>query len=156
VQNAIGSFGARLAIGVLVVSASLAFMPGAARASGTMQVQQTDGSTQTYKNVSVVISNKTLRLTSADKQGTLVVDRAACSFLGKVMRCLPESMTLDQGGGAQRLDFQSGTVYLNSTDTKQPLPATSQQLPPNGIMLSMTTKIGTIVNLTGTIDKHTK
>jgi len=65
-------------------------------------------------------------------------------------------MTLDQGGGSHPLDFQRGTVYANLTDSKQPLSQSSMQLPPNGIMLSLTTKIGTIVNLTGTIDKVQK
>jgi hypothetical protein len=127
-----------------------------ARASGTVQVQQSDGSIQKYPNATIVVSNKTLRITTADKKGTLVIDRAACSLIGKVMRCLPYSMSLDQGGGAHPLDFQRGTVYLNGTDTPQPLPATSAKLPPNSIMLSLTTWIGTVVNVTGTIDKQTK
>ena len=127
-----------------------------ARATGTVQVQQSDGSIQYYKNASIVVSNKTLRITTADKKGTLLIDRAACSLNGKVLICLPYDMTLDQGGGAHPLDFQRGTVYLNTTNEPQPMPATSQQLPGNGIMLSLTTKIGTIVNVTGTIDKQTK
>jgi hypothetical protein len=125
-------------------------------ATGTVQVQQNDGSSQFYKNATIVVSNKTLRITTADKKGTLIIDRAACQLQGKVLRCLPYSMTLDQGGGATPLDFKIGTVYLNTTNEKQPLPPTSEQLPPNGIMLSLTTRIGTIVNVTGTIDKQTK
>jgi hypothetical protein len=127
-----------------------------AAATGTVQVQQDDGSTQLYKNATIVVGNKTLRITTADKKGTLLIDRAACYLVDKVLTCLPYSMTLDQGGGEHPLDFQRGTVYLNTTDVSQPLPATSQRLPGNGIMLSLTTKIGTIVNVTGTIDKQTK
>jgi len=127
-----------------------------AHAKGTVTVQQSDGSTQTYNNVSIVIANKTLRVTTADGVGTLVIDKAACSYVGNLQMCLPYSMTLDQGGGSHPLDFQRGTVYANLTDSKQPLSQSSMQLPPNGIMLSLTTKIGTIVNLTGTIDKVQK
>ncbi|HME81317.1 MAG TPA: hypothetical protein VKF82_04505, partial [Candidatus Eremiobacteraceae bacterium] len=65
-------------------------------------------------------------------------------------------MTLDQGGGTHPLDFQRGTVYVNLTDSKQPLSNSSMQLPPQGILLSLTTKVGTIVNMTGTIDKVQK
>jgi len=129
---------------------------GVAHAKGTVTVQQSDGSTQTYNNVSIVIANKTLRITTADGVGTLVIDKAACSYVGNLQMCLPYSMTLDQGGGSHPLDFQRGTVYANLTDSKQPLSQSSMQLPPNGIMLSLTTKIGTIVNLTGTIDKVQK
>jgi len=128
----------------------------AAHAKGTVTVQQSDGSTQTYNNVSIVIAHKTLKVTTADGVGTLVIDKAACSYVGNLQMCLPYSMTLDQGGGSHPLDFQRGTVYVNLTDSKQPLSQSSMQLPANGILLSLTTKIGTIVNLTGTIDKVQK
>ena len=146
----------RLAAGIC---GTLAFwLPGAltAHATGTVHVQQDDGSMQVYPNATIRVSNKTLRITTADKKGTLIIDKAACSFIGAVMRCLPYDMTLDQGGGATPLDFQRGTVYLNPTGDKQPLPLTSNQLPPHGILLSLTTKIGTIVNVTGTIDQESK
>ena len=147
----------RSAFAVLALTAAFVLCGLAcARATGTVRVQQEDGSVQTYPKAWIEITNKALRITTADKKGTLVIDRAACSFVGQVMRCLPYSMTLDQGGGSNPLDFQRGTVYLNLTDTKQPLPLTSKQLPPNGIMLSLTTKIGTIVDVTGLIDKVTK
>ena len=127
-----------------------------ASATGTVRIQQSDGAVQLYPNASITISNKALHITTADKKGTLVIDRAACSFVGQVMRCLPYSMTLDQGGGSHPLDFQRGTVYLNLTDDKQPLAYSSKQLPPHSIMLSLTTKVGTIVDITGSIDKETK
>jgi hypothetical protein len=125
-------------------------------ATGTVRVQQNDGSTQLYPGATIRITNKTLRITTADRKGTLVIDKAACSFLGELMRCLPTSMTLDQGGGMQPLDFQRGTVYLNLTDGNQPLPFSSKQIPPRGILLSLTTKIGTIVDVTGLIDEVSK
>jgi hypothetical protein len=127
-----------------------------AQATATVQVQQSDGSVQNYPNSSIVITNKTLRITSADKQGTIIIDRAACFDLGNVIRCLADQLSLVQGGKNQQLDLHYGTVYLNKTDAKQPLPHTSQQLSPNGIMLSLVTKIGTVVNVTGTIDKWNK
>ena len=140
-------FVAAMAASVFVLVGSLV-----AYATGTVRVQQDDGSVQVYKDAMIVVSNKTLRITTADKKGTLIIDKAACSYVGEVMRCLPYSMSLDQGGGLHPLDFQRGTVYLNATDDRQPLPLTSKQLPPRGIMLSLTTRIGTIVDVTGTID----
>lgn len=145
-------------VGIILCAMSAYLVAGAiaAQATGTVRVQQNDGSTQLYPNASIRVTNKTLRITTADKKGTLVIDKAACSFIGAVMRCLPYNMTLDQGGGAHPLDFQRGTVYLNPTTDKQPLPLTSKQLPPHGIMLSLTTKIGTIVDVTGVMDEISK
>jgi hypothetical protein len=127
-----------------------------AYAKGTVTVQQSDGSTQQYAGVSIRIISKTLRITTADGVGTLSIDRAACSYVGDLMMCLPYDMTLDQGGGSHPLDFQRGTVYLNLTDAKQQLPLSSTWLAPQGILLSLTTKIGTIVNMSGTIDQVQK
>ena len=154
-----GSFGRHMIRAAAAIWAAVVFVLAGsltAGATGTVHVQQSDGSMQAYPNATIRVSNKTLRITTADKKGTLVIDKAACSFIGAVMRCLPYNMTLDQGGGATPLDFQRGTVYLNPTGDKQPLPLTSKQLPPHGIMLSLTTKIGTIVNVTGTIDQESK
>ena len=143
---------------VLFICACACFLTTSseAYAKGTVTVQQSDGSTQRYAGVTIRVVNKTLRITTADGVGTLVIDRAACSYVGDLMMCLPYDMTLYQGGGAHQLDFQRGTVFLNLTDAKQQLPLSSMQLPPKGILLSLTTKIGTIVNLNGTIDQVQK
>ncbi|MBV8170455.1 MAG: hypothetical protein JO219_00830 [Candidatus Eremiobacteraeota bacterium] len=143
---------------IVLVTTAILFTANTPRAlaKGTVQVQQSDGSVQTYPNSSIVVANKVLKITSADKQGTIVIERAACFHMGEIIRCLADQLSLDQGGKDQVLDLHYGTIYLNSTGTKQSLPATSAQLAPNGIMLSLVTKIGTVVNLTGTIDKWTK
>jgi hypothetical protein len=140
----------------ICVCACTVATPSNAYAKGTVTVQQSDGSTQQYAGVTIRIISKTLRITTADGVGTLSIDRAACSYVGDLMMCLPYDMTLDQGGGSHPLDFQRGTVYLNLTDAKQQLPLSSTWLAPQGILLSLTTKIGTIVNMSGTIDQVQK
>ncbi|HME81415.1 MAG TPA: hypothetical protein VKF82_05015, partial [Candidatus Eremiobacteraceae bacterium] len=125
-------------ISLLCACAFVFAASSAVDAKGTVTVQQSDGSTQQYNNVTIVIANKALRVTTADGVGTLVIDKAACSYVGNLQMCLPYSMTLDQGGGTHPLDFQRGTVYVNLTDSKQPLSNSSMQLPPQGILLSLT------------------
>lgn len=147
----------RIFLGALIlVCAVLAGSAGAVQAKGTARVQQNDGSVQSYADVEIRITNKTLRLTTADGKGTLVIDKAACSYVGELMRCLPYTMTLDQGGGVHPLDFDRGTVYLNLTDAKQQLSFSSTQLPPRGILLALKTKVGTIITVTGVVDEVSK
>ena len=134
------------------VAVALALGAAAADAKGTVRVQLANGSTQTYSDVTIKIAQQTLHVTTADGAGTLVIDKAACSYAGELQRCLPYSMTLDQGGGSHPLDFQSGTVYLNLTDSNQTLPLSSLQLPPRGILLGLKTKIGTYISLSGVVD----
>jgi hypothetical protein len=145
----------RLAITAFFVALILC-VASAADAKGTVRVQKTDGSTQVYPNVTLRIVGETLRVTTEDGKGTLIVARAACSFQGEIMVCLPYELVLDQNGVEQPLDFQRGTFYWNRTDTKQQLSASSTQLPPNGILGSLLTKKGTIIAISGVIDGKSK
>jgi hypothetical protein len=52
--------------------------------------------------------------------------------------------------------LQSGTVWLNPTRTEQPLSYSSTQLAPHGVLMSIHTKAGTYVSLTGTVDEIQK
>ena len=135
--------------GVLVAFAAT----GNADAKGTVLVQQSDGSTQTYSDVAIrVVKNKSLNITTSDGVGTLVIDNAACSYVGQVKRCLLYGAQLQQSGATKPIDIVRGTLYANLTGEKQPLPRTSQQIPPKGVLMALTTKIGTSLTLTGTID----
>jgi hypothetical protein len=144
---------------VILAACALAFGAVAipVDAKGTARIQQKNGSVQVYPNVTIRgIGGNALTITSADSKGTLIVTKAACSFAGEVMRCLPYSMALAQGGSTKPIDFDRGTVYYNSTDTKQQLPLSSTQLPPKGILAAFLTKRGTYITVTGTVDGVTR
>lgn len=134
----------------------VALTPAAALASGTVHIMQPDGMLQTYPGAQIKIAHDVLFVTSADGKGTLMINRAACSYQGEVLVCFPTSVYLIQGSGPQKLDLTTGTVYVNMTDSKQPLRYTSAQLEPHSVMLSFSTKRGTYVSLSGTFDKVTK
>jgi hypothetical protein len=119
-------------------------------------IRQHDGSIRTYTNVRIGIGNDQMELTSSDGQGTLVLGKAACMKEGQLIRCLPYDATLFQGGNKRRIVLQSGTVWLNPTQTKQQLPLSSAQLPPHGVLMSVNTRAGTYVSLTGTVDEMHK
>jgi hypothetical protein len=142
---------ARLVIAIVLVA--FAVPTAGADAKGTVRVQQSDGSTQTYDDVAIrVVKAKSLNITTADGVGTLVIDNAACSYVGAVKRCLLYGAQLQQGGATKPIDFDRGTLYANLTGEKQPLPLTSQQIPPKSVIMAFRTKIGTYVTLTGRID----
>jgi len=137
--------------------ACVAFPSLPAQAKATVQIQQSDGSSQTYDDVSVkLVKNQALHLTTADGKGTLIINKAACSYIGEIQRCLPYSASLDQGGSTKPIDFKDGTAYANMTDQNQTLPLSSQQLPPRGIVMLLKTKIGTFISVKGTIDEVTQ
>jgi hypothetical protein len=134
--------------------ASVTTVPAAA--TGTALVQQRDGSIKTYTNVRIAIRDAALAITSSDGQGTLVLGKAACTKVGELLRCLPYDATLLQYGQKVHIRLQSGTVWLNPTQTAQQLTYSSAHLPPRGVMLLVKTRAGTILSLTGLVDEVVK
>jgi len=147
----------RIPASILAATLIAAFgTPGPAGATGTAVVQQRDGSAKTYTNVSIRLAREELALTTSDGAGTLVIAKASCTKVGALVKCLPYDATLFQNGGKQRIPLSSGTVWLNPTTAKQSLPASSAQLGPHGVAIVMTSKAGTFLSLTGTVDQIQK
>ncbi len=146
-RNSIGAFALALLLGALYVPAL---------ATGTARIQQSDGSVKTYTGVRIVVVNRTLRMTSSDGKGTVILSHAACSAVGDLLRCLPDSATLEQNGEMHTIALREGTVWFNKSQTTQQLPLSSTQLPPQGVLLSFSTPKGTYVSLSGTVDKVNK
>jgi hypothetical protein len=124
-----------------------------AAADGVARVTKIDGSHQVYQNVLIRLTKRIrLTITSADGRGSLIVDEAACSYEGTLEHCLLIGVSLNQDGVTNPLTLQSGTALVNLTAKAQPMPQTTQTFPPYGIVLSLTTKIGTHILVSGTID----
>lgn len=146
-RNSIGTLSLALLIGALCAPAL---------ATGTARIQQSDGSVKTYTGVKIVVVHRTLRMTSSDGQGTVILSHAACSAVGDLLRCLPDSATLEQHGSTYTIALKDGTVWFNRSQTTAQLPLSSTQLPPHGVLLSFSTPKGTYVSLSGTVDSVTK
>ena len=146
----------RATVAAIALSGLVTLSLGAAHATGTVHVQQFNGATRTYKNVSVRVNDSNLALTSSDGKGTLVVGKAACTQVGNLVRCVAYDATLNQNGDTYHIPIKTGTLWLNPTGATQPLSYSSTQLQPHGVMLSLRTKAGTYVSLTGTIDEMHK
>jgi hypothetical protein len=141
---------------ILIVLGWLGMSAAPAAASGTARIQQKDGAVKTYANVYIRIANKSMSISSADRKGTFILQKAACSMVGKLMRCYPYDATLKQNGASRKIVLTNGTVWLNPGSQKEHLPKSSTQLPPRGVLLSLKTKAGTYVSVTGTIDELKK
>lgn len=145
----------RAVAGVCAALLSASF-PVGAFASGTMSIHHASGDTNTYRDVDIRVFSGSLFLTSEDGDGTIVVTRAACSYRGKIIVCLPTSAVLVQNGASNALNLKTGTIYLNYTGTSQPLGFTSARLPANSVTIAFSTRNGTVVNLQGRIDQLVK
>jgi hypothetical protein len=133
-----------------------ALSPAAADATATINIHHKSGTVNTYRDVEVKIFSGSLFLTTDDGDGTIVVTRAACSYQGKIIVCLPTSAALVQDGESNALSLRNGTIYLNYTNDSQPLSRSSAKLPANSIMLALTTTDGTSINVRGQIDQVIK
>jgi hypothetical protein len=146
----------RVLLSLAVTAALGVAFYGTAGATGTVRIQQRDGDSKTYSNVRIVVFNDSMTITSSDGVGTLVLGKAACTKVGELLRCLPYDATLEQHGASTHVPLQSGTVWLNPSATTQQLSLSSTQLPPRGVLLSIQTKAGTFVSLTGIVDRIQK
>jgi hypothetical protein len=151
-----GRWGFRALLTSLFIACLLIVPIGPAGATGTVRVQQRDGSVRTYTNVRIRVHNDAMSITSSDGKGTIVIGKAACSKVAELIRCLPYDATLEQNDEARHIALQTGTVWLNPTDAKQQLSHSSTQLPPHGVLLAVRTKAGTYVSLTGVVDEIQK
>lgn len=144
-----------LRLWVLVASAAycIAGLAGVASATGTARVQQRDGDVKIYRNVRISIENKQMTLISGDRVGTIVIQKAACSAVDKLIRCYPYAAVLKQRGGTRQIFIENGTAWLNPSDSSQHLPMSSTKLPPQGVLMSVKTKAGTYFSLTGIADR---
>jgi hypothetical protein len=144
-----------------ILSAALAALTIAAAtapagATGTATVRQSDGTVKTYTSVKVRLAREELALTSSDGQGTLVIAKAACTKAGSLVECLPYDATLFQGGQEREIVLRSGTVWLNPTTSPQLMPNSYAHVQPHGVVVSITSKSGTHVSFTGTVDEVQK
>jgi hypothetical protein len=146
----------RVLLSLAVTAALGVAFYGTAGATGTVRIQQRDGDSKTYSNVRIVVFNDSMTITSSDGVGTLVLGKAACTKVGELLRCLPYDATLEQHGASTHVPLKSGTVWLNPSSTTQQLSLSSTQLPPRGVLLSIQTKAGTFVSLTGIVDRIQK
>ncbi|MGB6986481.1 MAG: hypothetical protein WBD74_10960 [Candidatus Aquilonibacter sp.] len=137
---------------LLTLLAIFIFVVAQAGATGTVRVQQNDGSVQTYDDVSIRVKHNTLRIGSRDQKGVLVIDRAACSYVGELLRCLPTSFQLVQTGKTKTIPLINGLVYVNLTDAPQQMSLSSQQMQPHHLMLTLHTLRGTYITVRGRID----
>jgi hypothetical protein len=145
----------RKALGAAALAVGLAASAyGFANATGTVLIQQKDGSIESYDDAFVRVWKGELIVTSDDGDGTFVIGDDACAAVGKLMKCLPYDATLYQNGGKFHIPINpGGTVWLNPTSEKQPLPQSGAGLAPHAVLLSFTTKKGTYISLTGKVDE---
>ncbi len=124
-----------------------------AGATGTVRVQQNDGTVKTYDDVSIRVKHNTLRIGSKDQKGVLVIDRAACSYVGELLRCLPTSFRLVQSDQTKTIPLINGLVYLNLTDQPQQMTLSTTHMQPRHLMLTLHTLRGTYITVRGRIDE---
>jgi hypothetical protein len=119
---------------------------------GTVDIHHADGTTSRYPGVTVAIVGSKLHLRSPDKQGSIVVERAACAHQGPLLMCLPTRVELRQHGESRPMALEAGTIFFNFTSEPHALSYSTRQVQAHGILLSLHTLRGTLINLDGTID----
>jgi hypothetical protein len=141
-------------IGVLMVAALLLLLPASALATGTVRIQQSDNSVQTYTNVEMKINQKkeTLTLTSADGISTTVISGAQCAPSGGLVRCEGGGFSLHQDGKVYVIPFKAAKFYFNLSDQDQSSPLLTMKVAPHSVVFALLTAKGTHITGNGKLD----
>jgi hypothetical protein len=134
-----------------VLSAAVAF-PATGAAEALVRVQQSDGTTQVYRNVRATLSGSTLWLRSPDRKDRLQIVSAACSFPHDLKRCLPFQVFLHKPDRTHELTITHGVFYVNLTSEAHHLLHSSEVVAPHGVIVFLHTTRGTYVSATGRLD----
>jgi hypothetical protein len=140
-------------VGPIVVALVLA-LSAPALATGTVRIQQRDGSVRTYTGVILKVANKTLTLTSADKVTTVAIKGGDCSQDGAIVRCTGGGFSLLQDGKRHTVPFRTATFYFNLTDQDQPLPLSTTKIAAHSVLFAVQTAKGTYVTGNGKLDQE--
>ena len=123
-----------------------------ASATGVVHIHPKNAAVKTYNDVQIAIEPSSLMLTTSDGVGVLYVGRAACTAVGELYKCVPYDATYAAGSTTTHIVLIDGTAWLNPTDKAQLIPGSGRKLAPHGVALTMRTKAGTDVTLSGTAD----
>jgi len=134
-----------------LLSVAIAF-PARGAAEALVRVQQSDGTTQVYRNVHATLHGTTLWLRSPDRKDRLQIVSAACSFPHKLQRCLPYQVTLHKPDRTHQLTITHGVFYVNLTSEPHHLLHSSEIVAPHGVVVFLHTTRGTYVSATGSLD----
>jgi hypothetical protein len=139
-------------VGLIVVFVLALSAP--ASATGNVRIQQRDGSTQTYTDVTFKVANKTLTIISHDKYSKVVLSGADCTHEGDIVRCTGGGFKLFQGGEAHLVKFRTATFYFNPTGQDQPLPLSTMKVAAHSVLFALQTAKGTYVTGNGKLDQE--
>lgn len=146
-------FGMRRLYVAVALVACIGLSNSIAIAKGIVRIDQADGTAQRYSGSIIRLVGNTIRVFSPDTRDTLIISHAACSYVGEIQRCLPDRLTLRRNGTDHAIGFNRGSVYYNPSAVAQPLPRSSMQLRPNGVLIFVRTARGTSIAVNGTVEK---
>lgn len=141
-------------VGVIVIAFVLA-LTAHASATGTVRIQQSDGSVQTYTGVTMRVKNKKLIFISADKVSTVVISGADCGLHGVIIRCMGGGFSLLQDEQQHTVPFKAATFYFNPTDRNQELPHSTTKIAAHSVIFAVQTAKGTYITGNGKLDQET-
>lgn len=135
-----------------LIAAVVLLLPASALATGTVRIQQSDNSVQTYNGVVMKLDqkNRALMLTSADRVSTVAITGSQCTPEGKLVRCTGGGFSLRQEGKTYTIPFKSATFYFNLSDQEQPSPLAAVR--PHSVVFDIVTRKGTHITGNGKLD----
>jgi hypothetical protein len=140
-----------LAVGLLTATAI-----APALAKGEVTVEHKNGDTNTYSGVEISNAPNVLYLKSQDSDTTLMITKNECTKEGELLVCNKARAGVDTHGVIEELDVAQIVLFINPTQTPQPIKGSKVTMSPNTVLLEMSTKKGSYITALGKIDSSTR
>jgi hypothetical protein len=138
----------------LLGAALLIFPSAPAGATGSIRIQQGNGSVKMYAGVTFKVKKRTLTLTSADKVSSVVISGADCAPDVDIVRCTGGGFSLLQDGARHMIPFKAATFYFNVSDQDRSLPLSTTKIAAHSVVFAVETAKGTDVTGSGQLDEE--
>jgi hypothetical protein len=151
-SGASGRMGMRYFVSIAALAVA---MTAPAWATGSLKIQQSNNTIQSYTDVGIRIVGKTLMLTSEDKVSVVIISGGSCTDDNGLKRCNAKQLSMEENGTMHVIPFVSATFYFNLTDGDLMLPLSTMKIAPNSVIFSAKTDKGTYITGSGMLDGKT-
>ncbi len=141
---------------VLTTCCILSFnhLPGLAK--GEMTVEYANGDSVTYSSVEIHNTDNIVYFKSPEINTIMMISKNECTKEGQILVCNKARLGLDTEGVLEELKVKEIHLFINPTNTSQPIQGSQVTLSPGTVLLEVLTEKGTYMNALGRIDSTTK
>lgn len=132
------------------------FLPLPALAKGEVTVEHDNGDIDSYSDVEISDTSDILYFKTKEGSTMLLITKNECKKEGEILFCDKARAGVDTNGVIEELGVPQIVLFINPTNTRQPVKGSKVTMGANTVLLEMVTEKGSYVTGIGKIDSTTR